>query len=100
MIAVSAGLSFTGDTKQALCLTGELVSDVFPSSLSYLFSSSLLNRISLLLKAAADEDDDDDDDDIFGAGGGRYIDICGSLFCSLICMSMYTYIYTKSIYIY
>jgi hypothetical protein len=72
MIAVSAGLSFMGDTKQALCLTGELVSDMFPSYLSYLFSSSLLNRISLLLKAAAaDEDDDDDDDEelaIFGGG--------------------------------
>jgi hypothetical protein len=74
MIAVSAGLSFTGDTKQALCLTGELVSDLFPSYLSYLFSSSLSYRISLLLKAADDDDDDDDDeddeDDIFGAGGG------------------------------
>jgi hypothetical protein len=72
---VSAGLSFTGDTKQALCLTEELVLDTFPSFLSNLFCSSLLYRISLLLKAAADEDDDDDDDDddelnIFGAGGG------------------------------
>jgi hypothetical protein len=65
MIAVSSGLSFTGDTKQALCLTGELVSDLFPSSLLCLLSSSLLNRISLLLKAAAaDEDDDDDDDEV------------------------------------
>jgi hypothetical protein len=75
MIAVSAGLSFTGDTIQAFCLTGELVSDIFPLSLSYLFPSYLLYRISLLLKAAADEDDDDDDDDddelnIFRAGSG------------------------------
>jgi hypothetical protein len=73
MIAVSAGLSFTGDTKQALCLIGELVSDIFPSSLLYLFSSSLSYRVSLFLKAADDDDDDDeenDEDDIFGAGGG------------------------------
>jgi hypothetical protein len=73
MIAVSAGLSFMGDTKQALCLTGELVSDMFPSYLSYLFSSSLLNRISLLLKgaaAAADDDDDDDDENVEVFGGG------------------------------
>jgi hypothetical protein len=69
MIAVSAGLSFTGDTKQALCLTGELVSELFPSFLSYLFSSSLSYKLLLLLKAAAD-DDDDEEDDIFGAGGG------------------------------
>jgi hypothetical protein len=73
MIAMSAGLSFTGDTKQVLCFTGELVSDMFPSSLSYLFSSSLSYRISLLLKAADDDDNDDEEDDeydTFGAGGG------------------------------
>jgi hypothetical protein len=82
MIAVSAGLSFTGDIKQALCLTGELVSDLFPSFLSYLFSSSLSYKISLLLKAAADDDDDEEDDeDIFGAGGLLF----GSSLLSSIC---------------
>jgi hypothetical protein len=45
---------------------------MFPSYLSYLFSSSLLNRISLLLKAAAaaaDDDDDDDDENVEVFGG-------------------------------
>ena len=74
-------ISFTGNTKQALCLAGELESDICPSSLSYLFSWSLSYRILLLLKAAADDDNEDDnDDDIFRAGGGWYIGICGSLF--------------------
>ena len=69
-------ISFTGNTKQTLCLAGELESDICPSSLSYSFSWSLSYRILLLLKAAADDDNEDDnEDDIFRAGGGWYIEV-------------------------
>jgi hypothetical protein len=46
-------------------LNEELVSDLISSSLSYLISSSLSCRISLLLKAADDDDDEEDDEDIY-----------------------------------